>query len=97
MSDTLKEKIWNLVAPLLVKYDNEKLYVERRLLEYAVLDLFQDIEEEIDVDTTNAFHNGYHDGFAEAGDSISELQDQIQCVIESLRATAYQLEREYGR
>ena len=94
MSDALKEKIWDLVAPLLVKYTQERLYVERLLLENAVLDLFQDIEEEIDLDTTNAFHNGYRDGFAEADDSISELQDQIQCVIESLRDTADRLERE---
>lgn len=97
MTDATKELIWELVEPQLEMYDRMNLPVERRMLEMKVLDLIQTIEEQEEATVLNAFHDGYHDGFMEAEDSVSELQDQIQNVIEGLRDTAYRLEREYGR
>ena len=97
MTDATKELIWELVEPQLEMYDRMNLLVERRMLEMKVLDLIQTIEEQEDATVLNAFHDGYHDGFMEAEDSVSELQGQIQNVIEDLRDTAYRLEREYGR
>ena len=97
MTDATKELIWELVEPQLEMYDRMNLPVERRMLEMKVLDLIQTIEEQEEATVLNAFHDGYHDGNIEAQDTISELQDQIQRVVESLRDTAYRLEREYGR
>ena len=97
MTDATKELIWELVEPQLEMYDRMNLPVERRMLEMKVLDLIQTIEEQEEATVLNAFHDGYHDGFMEAEDSVSELQGQIQNVIEGLRDTAYRLEREYGR
>lgn len=97
MTDATKELIWELVEPQFEMYDRMNLPVERRLLEMKVLDLIQTIEEQEETTALNAFHDGYHDGTMEAEDTVSELQDQIQRVIENLRDTAVTLEREYGR
>jgi hypothetical protein len=97
MTDAIKQRIWDLVAPQIEAFERTGAHIERRLLEQEVEDIFTDIEDEMETNTLNAFHDGYHDGFMEAEDSISELQGQIQNVIEDLRDTAYKLEREYGR
>lgn len=97
MLDNIKQRVWDLVAPQIEAFKRTGAHIECRFLEQEVEDIFTDIEDEIEINALNAFHDGYHDGFIEAEDSISELQNQIQCVIESLRTTAYQLEREYGR
>lgn len=97
MSDEVKNLIWELVEPQLEMYNRMNLPVERTLLEHKVLDIFQTIEEQEETTALNAFHDGYHDGNIEAQDTIEELQNQIQRVIENLRDTAFTLEREYGR
>ena len=97
MTDKLKQAIWELVEPQFEAHDRIGAHVERRLLEVKVEEVISDIEEEMEINTLNAFYDGYHDGNMEAEECISELQGQIQNVIESLRDTAYKLEREYGR
>lgn len=97
MTDRIKDLIWELVEPQLEMYDRMNLPVERTLLEHKVLDILQEIEEDEETSVLNAFHDGYHDGNIEAEDTIEELQCQIQRVIETLRDTAFTLEREYGR
>lgn len=97
MTDEIKDLIWELVEPQLEMYDRMNLPVERTLLEHKVLDIFQEIEQAEEMTAFNAFNDGLYANNAEAQDTIEELQDQIQKVIENLRDTARTLEREYGR
>ena len=97
MTDAIKQRIWNLVAPQIEAFDRAGEYVDRRLLEQEVEDIITDIENEMETNMLNAFHDGYHDGNVEAGDTIEEMQNQIQRVIEDLREAAFKIEREYGR
>ena len=97
MSDNIKQRIWNLIAPQIEAFDRTGAYIDRRLLEQEVEDIFTDIEDEMETNTLNAFHDGYHDGNVEAEDTIEEMQNQIQRVVEDLREAAFKIEREYGR